>query len=57
MDTFPPFVYLDKSTIPCAGKGVFAAVPLPAGIVFGPYSVSRTSFLALEEFDFSPLPI
>uniref|UniRef100_A0A915IY84 SET domain-containing protein n=1 Tax=Romanomermis culicivorax TaxID=13658 RepID=A0A915IY84_ROMCU len=38
MDTFPGFLYLDNSTIPRAGKGVFSKAFLPAGLSFGPYS-------------------
>jgi hypothetical protein len=35
--TIPGFLYIQNSSIPNAGKGVFAKVDIPIGIVFGPY--------------------
>ncbi|KAL7071640.1 hypothetical protein ACQ4LE_009514 [Meloidogyne hapla] len=35
--TLPGFLYIHNSPIPNAGKGVFAKVDIPVGIVFGPY--------------------
>lgn len=37
--TVPCFVYLAPSTIPNAGRGIFARHKLPIGLIFGPYEV------------------
>lgn len=38
-DTIPPFLRLSTSTIPGAGKGMFATIDIPSGVAFGPYAV------------------
>lgn len=54
-DTFPSFLELKTSTIPNAGRGVFTKLDLPAGLSFGPYTVSN--FFMCHRIDKYVLPI
>lgn len=42
--TVPCFLDLAQSTIPTAGRGIFARHKLPIGVIFGPYEVKLCLF-------------
>uniref|UniRef100_A0A914HBC5 Serine/threonine-protein phosphatase 2A activator n=1 Tax=Globodera rostochiensis TaxID=31243 RepID=A0A914HBC5_GLORO len=50
--TLPAFLYIQNSSIPGAGKGVFTKVDIPVGIVFGPYEGVLTQ--NVKEMEVSP---
>uniref|UniRef100_A0A915HID0 SET domain-containing protein n=1 Tax=Romanomermis culicivorax TaxID=13658 RepID=A0A915HID0_ROMCU len=56
-DTTPKFLCIKKSTIPGAGRGVFAKIDLPCGVAFGPYSgfLSRTTKARLSGYSWQLL--
>ncbi|KAL3089551.1 hypothetical protein niasHS_006935 [Heterodera schachtii] len=48
--TLPAFLFIQNSSIPSAGKGVFTKVDIPIGIVFGPYEGILTQNVSEMEF-------